>query len=347
VTVQKKPAEVGQDAAASPDGLDRLPPYTADVRAKGWRFEIDHERIEQSRTWALSPAELRPWLLMLWLTAWRQTPCGSLDDDDALIAARIGMSPKLFAKHRDVLRRGWWLASDGRLYHDTIVLFVQDMMERRRSESDRKARNRAKQDVESRGSPAVVPRDKGATPAESSTGTGTSTRVKRTPPTPQGGSAFGDFWELHPRKVGKPKAEKAFAAAVARGAKPDEILAGLKRHLPGWAAKKAAGEGNLIPHPTTWLNRDGWNDEVMPDAANGEGGNWWDTRTGTERKGEELGLEVPARADSSEAVHAWNRFMAAVWVECGEGPWWDKASVAYPIACRMRDGDGSHLRVAA
>ncbi len=52
------------------------PPYAADTRAKGWRFELDYEQIEQSSTWALAGPEARPWLLMLWLSAWRQVGIG-------------------------------------------------------------------------------------------------------------------------------------------------------------------------------------------------------------------------------------------------------------------------------
>jgi hypothetical protein len=96
-------------------------PYPPDTRAKGWRFELDYERIEQSDTWVLAEPQMRPWLLMLWLTAWKQAPCGSLPAHDELIAARIGMERRTFAAHRDILMRGWWLASDGRLYHPTIT----------------------------------------------------------------------------------------------------------------------------------------------------------------------------------------------------------------------------------
>jgi len=117
-------------------------PYPADTRAKGWRFEIDYEKVEQSETWTLASLDVRPWLLMLWMTAWKQVPCGSLEDNDKLIAARIGMSDKAFAKHREILRRGWWLADDGRIYHDTITLRVNEMMEYRRKEAERRARNR-------------------------------------------------------------------------------------------------------------------------------------------------------------------------------------------------------------
>jgi hypothetical protein len=71
---------------------------------------------------------------------------------------------------------------------------------------------------------------------------------------------FARFWAAYPRKVGRPVAERAFAKAIRRAGGPDPpaaILAGLHRQLSGWARREA----ELIPHPTTWLNRDGWNDD--------------------------------------------------------------------------------------
>lgn len=118
-------------------------PYPPDIRAKGWRFQLDYERLEQSDTWALASPEMRPWLLMLWLTAWRQAPCGALPSDDELIAARIGMAPRQFAAHRDILMRGWRLHDDGRLYHPTITEQVLEMMGKRQKDAGRAAAWRA------------------------------------------------------------------------------------------------------------------------------------------------------------------------------------------------------------
>lgn len=117
-------------------------PYPADTRAKGWRFELDYEQIEQSSTWALAGPDVRPWLLMMWLTAWRQVPCGSLPKDTDVIAAQIGMTPKLWVRYQAVMLRGWFDGDDGRLYHPTLIKRVEEMMSRRRSDSDRKARER-------------------------------------------------------------------------------------------------------------------------------------------------------------------------------------------------------------
>ena len=156
----------------------RHAPYPADTRAKGWRFELDMEQVRQSDTWALSPAEARPWLLLEWAVAWEQTPCGSLPNDDTLIAARLEMPDKMFAKYRAVLLRGWWLADDGRLYHDTLARRVMEMMQRRRKESDRKALARARPTAPMPQDYTPVPPLSHGTGAglhpESDTGTGTT-----------------------------------------------------------------------------------------------------------------------------------------------------------------------------
>lgn len=172
----------------------RPAPYPADTRAKGWRFELDLEQIDQSDTWALTSPDLRPWLLMLWASAWRQTPCGSLPDDDALIAVRIGMKPATFTKHRATLMRGWWKADDGRLYHDTVFKRVTEMLAARDKERNRKAEYRKKKEAEeaerdrviaglSHGTEAGQTQDSGATDG---TGTSTSTSTSTNTSVPDG-----------------------------------------------------------------------------------------------------------------------------------------------------------------
>ena len=128
----------------------RPAPYPADTKAKGWRFELDLEQVMQSDTWALASPDERPWLFMLWATAWQQTPCGSMPSEPKLICARLGMTAKQFQKSKDVILRGWWLADDGRLYHDTIATRVKDMLSRKNSERERKANYRAQKEAEER-----------------------------------------------------------------------------------------------------------------------------------------------------------------------------------------------------
>lgn len=138
----------------------------------------------QSDTWALATPELRPWLLMLWTIAWQQNPCGSMPSDDALLTARLGMTPKAFQKAKAILLRGWWLADDGRLYHDTIVERVLEMLDYKSKEKQRKAAYRDKMS-------ANVPRDKQGTDTgqtrdssgndATGTGTGTGTSISSVP----------------------------------------------------------------------------------------------------------------------------------------------------------------------
>lgn len=136
----------------------RQPPYPADTRAKGWRFELDYEQIEQSDTWSIA-AEVpmaQHALLMMWMVAWSQVPCGSLPIDETVIRAKCRIPPSVWAKCRGVLMRGWWPADDGRMYHDTLVKRVMEMMARRRSDADRQAAKRAREAVDSGGNPPVV-----------------------------------------------------------------------------------------------------------------------------------------------------------------------------------------------
>lgn len=125
-------------------------PYLPDVLAKGWRFELDVDRLEQSDTWALATPDVRPWLLMLWVVSWKQKPCGSLPADDALIVARLGIAPKVFSRVKAVLMRGWWKAEDGRLYHDTIAACVLDMLGKKTAETQRKKDYRERKLAEAR-----------------------------------------------------------------------------------------------------------------------------------------------------------------------------------------------------
>ena len=122
----------------------RPPPYPDSTLANGWRFELDLERIKRSDTWSSVPAIVRPWLLLLWSTAWSQEPCGTLPDDPELIASKLDMPPELFAQYGAKLMRGWWKADNGRLYHDTITVRVLAMLEKRAKDAKRAADKRAR-----------------------------------------------------------------------------------------------------------------------------------------------------------------------------------------------------------
>lgn len=64
------------------------------------------------------------------------------------------------------------------------------------------------------------------------------------------------------RRVGKRAALKAYQAALKRGASPDEIFQ--IAHSTEWDTREGC---RYVPHPATWLNRDGWLDGLDLDAA--------------------------------------------------------------------------------
>lgn len=77
---------------------------------------------------------------------------------------------------------------------------------------------------------------------------------------PGPGDSFNEFWRHYPRKVGKEFARKAWARAHKRAAHRT-ILDGCIR----LANDPNLPEKTFIPHPATWLNRDGWDDDPLPD----------------------------------------------------------------------------------
>lgn len=77
---------------------------------------------------------------------------------------------------------------------------------------------------------------------------------------------FAEWWPHYPKKVKKLDAEKAYRAALKRGATPEELLQGLQRQKAVWKAKGT--EPQYIPYPATWLRAGSWEDELdTPDSS--------------------------------------------------------------------------------
>lgn len=71
-------------------------------------------------------------------------------------------------------------------------------------------------------------------------------------------SAFERFWRVYPRKINKKKAFECFEKAAARA---DCELIADRAAVWAKAWKDAGQETQFIPHATTWLNADRWEDE--------------------------------------------------------------------------------------
>lgn len=70
---------------------------------------------------------------------------------------------------------------------------------------------------------------------------------------------FETLWQLYPRKIGKPKALKAYEKARKNGATYEEVEQGIKAYCRQIEALKTDTE--YIKHGSTWFNNEGWKDE--------------------------------------------------------------------------------------
>ena len=78
----------------------------------------------------------------------------------------------------------------------------------------------------------------------------TTWSVTQTPP-------FDAFWSVYPRKIAKGHARKAFDKAC-KIADPIAILTAVKK----FADATQGTDKQFIPHPTTWLNGERWEDDI-------------------------------------------------------------------------------------
>lgn len=73
-------------------------------------------------------------------------------------------------------------------------------------------------------------------------------------------SDFDMFWALVPRRVGKKAAERAWRAVERRG-ESQEAIDGMRAYAQAFA--QSGTELKYVPHPSTWLNRRGWDDDLQ------------------------------------------------------------------------------------
>jgi hypothetical protein len=134
----------------------------------------------------------------------------------------------------------------------------------------RKEKQEVSSDVTSPGRDVTAARrerDAPETETETETEVVRSKALTSSPPIKRAVAAagFAEFWSLFPRKVGKRAAELAWPRAVQRAGSPREIIDAAR--LTEWDDRDG---GRYIPHPSTWLNRDGWLDGIdLPQTVNG------------------------------------------------------------------------------
>jgi len=76
------------------------------------------------------------------------------------------------------------------------------------------------------------------------------------PPTPQGGEGFENFWKIYPRKVNKVGAKRSWTRLRPSKEKTNEIIQAVEKWKQTEQWQKDGGQ--FIPHPTTFLNQQRW-----------------------------------------------------------------------------------------
>ena len=73
--------------------------------------------------------------------------------------------------------------------------------------------------------------------------------------------SFQEFWKKYPKKVSKKKAEAVYESKATSKKAEDLILQGLEKYINKWKIEKT--DEKYIPNPTTWLNQERWEDDVV------------------------------------------------------------------------------------
>lgn len=89
---------------------------------------------------------------------------------------------------------------------------------------------------------------------------GEQSRGEQRPPDPPG---FEPFWALWPRGEGRKAAARAFPKAVKAVGSPDDLLALAQQ----WLRERDGMATSFVPHASTWLNGERWNDDRPPSTA--------------------------------------------------------------------------------
>ena len=76
---------------------------------------------------------------------------------------------------------------------------------------------------------------------------------------------FDEWWEHYPKKVGKGQARTAFRRALKK-IDLDTLIDGTRQLAAHH--QQAGTDKKFIPNPSTWLNGERWDDELIP--ADGE-----------------------------------------------------------------------------
>jgi hypothetical protein len=256
-----------------------VPPDTY-LSGFGW-LPLNIEHLLASELVAIGTPEECWAALLLWCHAWRQVPAGSLPNDERRLAALSGAG-KRWPRVREIALHGFVLCGDGRLYHrylcaEVLRTCVKRDAYRARREADRKRLEAWRSKRDETDVKRVSTRARNGTEMRN---TYTKTKTVTVRKEPDGSSlpddvpkdadasfsltadamsmnTFDEWWRAYPRKVGKGRARRCYAAARKAGVTAEELLAGAVRY----AGAAIDAEPQFVAHPATWLHQGRWQDE--------------------------------------------------------------------------------------
>lgn len=216
----------------------------------------------------LSTEEHGAYLLLL-MEAWRRPGC-DLPDDDAELARMSGLPLDRWVEIKPRILAFWKLDKRSRkLTQKRLNVERRYMMDRRAMQRDKAAKRWKKTENDDA---AAKPRQcRGNAPTPTPTPTPTPKNKRETdvsllrdrPAKPDPLARFEEFWDAYPHrggaKKGKAAAIKAWARAIKSGADPEAILVGAAAYH-----RDAMVLRGFAKDPATWLNQQGWTDEIEP-----------------------------------------------------------------------------------
>ena len=86
---------------------------------------------------------------------------------------------------------------------------------------------------------------------------------------------FDEFWFKYPRKIGKSICSNKYIIALKK-TNHDQIMKSLDAHVKSWKDTDI----EFIPHPSTWLNQERWDDVVATQEVKSKPKTFRKTKTG-------------------------------------------------------------------
>lgn len=196
-----------------------------------------------------------------------------LPNDDQILATLSGLGERWFNGPGEKIKKCFRLR--GKKLVNSRLEKERKLQRQRRLECSLAGRKSAsmRKDKKKKVTPVQRPFNQNSTNVQrkgnsSSASSSSTSKKNNTPPiVPPGGDEFETFWKAYPKKKSKGQAEKAWKVLKPSKQLQDRILDAIEQAKTSEDWTKDGGK--WIPHPATWLNAKGWEDEYAQVSSNG------------------------------------------------------------------------------